>query len=69
MSEKPNATFRLHVLNPAGGDPEQHFDGRDATQPHAPVNFHAYAACTGGSFFRDAGRAVATKAPVLLLLR
>ncbi len=36
---------------------------------HAPVNFHAYAACTGGSFFRDADAAIASAQPVLLLLR
>ena len=63
--------FRLHVLNPGGNDPEQHFDVRAGAgrQPHAPVNFHAYAACTGGSFFRDTARAAATGDPVLLLLR
>ena len=42
--------MKLAVLNPKGRDPEQHFpDGAgapDDTQ-HAPVNFHAFAACTG----------------------
>lgn len=63
--------FRLQVLNPGGNDPEQHFDARAGagSQPHAPVNFHAYAACTDGSFFRDTARAAATGDPVLLLLR
>lgn len=61
--------FRLNVLNPGGRDPEQHFDGRPSPQPHAPVNFHAYAACTGGSFFRETKSALNAGAPVVLLLR
>ena len=36
---------------------------------HAPVNFHAFAACTGGSFHRETSRAIAQNTPVLLLLR
>jgi len=67
----PDEQLRLNVLNAGGRDPEQHFGeaavANDAA--HAPVNFHAYAACTGGSFFRDVTRAVAARAPVLLLLR
>lgn len=44
---------------------------RKKTDPalHAPVNYHAYAACTGGSFLRETKRAVERKNPVLLLLR
>ncbi|MDQ2918432.1 MAG: hypothetical protein M3R10_00940 [Verrucomicrobiota bacterium] len=63
--------FHLNVLNPGGRDPEQHFvEGATLDPPaHAPVNFHAYAACTGGSFLADAKRAVLAKNPVLLLLR
>jgi hypothetical protein len=64
--------FRLTVLNPGGRDPEQNFS-LGITAPndrgHAPVNFHGYAACTGGIFQRDVRRAVATDRPVLLLLR
>jgi hypothetical protein len=65
------ARFRLTVLNPAGRDPEQHFpEGPgDTTQAHAPINFHAYAACTGGSFHRETKSASAEGTPVLLLLR
>ncbi len=63
--------FRLAVLNPAGRDPEQHFG--EATpvsgKVHAPVNFHAYAACTNGAVFRETKRAIASGWPVLLLLR
>jgi hypothetical protein len=61
----------LSVLNPGGRDQEQHFDKPavpDSTS-HAPVNFHAYAACTGGSFFRDTDRTIAAGQPVLLLLK
>ena len=36
---------------------------------HPPVNFHAYAACTGGVFHRETKRAIAAGQPVLLLLR
>jgi hypothetical protein len=63
--------FRLAVLNPGGRDPEQHFskDQRASTSRHAPVNFHAYAACTRGAVFRETKRALASEWPVLLLLR
>lgn len=63
--------FRLNVLNPGGRDPEQHFADAGAIDPkaHAPVNFHAYAACTSGSFFCETKRAAAEGNPVLLLLR
>ena len=66
---RPN--FRLTVLNPGGHDPEQHFPGGagEITQPHQPTNFHAYAACTRGSFHRDTRSALAEGTPILLLLR
>jgi hypothetical protein len=65
------SNFRLTVLNPGGRDPEQHFpDGAgEISQPHQPTNFHAYAACTQGSFQRETKSAIATDTPVLLLLR
>ena len=71
MSSKATRAFRLSVLNPGGRDPEQHFHAHAAaaSAAHAPVNFHAYAACTGGSFFRDTEHAIAAAAPVLLLLK
>src|SRR5437660_2342992 len=63
--------FRLTVLNPAGRDPEQHF--QEAASPegqeHPPINFHGYAACTNGVFHYDTRRAIAEATPVLLLLR
>jgi hypothetical protein len=71
MASANGESFRLAVLNPAGRDHEQHFaENRSATaDEHAPVNFHAYAACTHGAVFRDLKRASASGWPVLLLLR
>ncbi len=63
--------LRLTVLNPGGRDPAQDFSaGSDPPNDgHAPVNFHGYAACTGGTFQRDVAGASAAGRPVLLLLR
>ena len=71
MSEQRSKTLKLAVLNPGGRDPEQYFDnlGGPDSRGHAPVNFHAYAACTHGAVFRDLKRAIASGWPVLLLLR
>jgi hypothetical protein len=71
MASVEAENFRLAVLNPGGRDPEQYFfENRSMTaNEHAPVNFHAYAACTHGAVFRDTRRAIATEWPVLLLLR
>lgn len=71
MAQDDPPHFRLTVLNPGGRDPEQQFpDGAGETaQPHPPTNFHAYAACTRGSFHREIRRAIAEATPVLLLLR
>jgi len=65
------ANFRLTVLNPGGRDATQEFpDGAGETAiPHPPTNFHAYAACTRGSFQRETRDALAQGTPVLLLLR
>jgi hypothetical protein len=63
--------FRLTVLNPAGRDPDQHFDevpGPGGAE-HPPINFHGYAACTRGVFHYDTRRAIGEETPVLLLLR
>jgi hypothetical protein len=68
----PAKNFRLAVLNPGGRDPEQDFRTGAASrdhQGHAPVNFHAYAACTRGLFLRSVKRALAERLPVLLLIR
>jgi hypothetical protein len=63
--------FRLTVLNPDGRDPEQQFHSLPGPgeSAHAPINFHALAACTFGAFHRDVRCAVAEDTPVLLLLR
>ena len=42
--------MKLAVLNPKGRDPDQQFPngaGAPDEKRHAPVNFHAFAACTG----------------------
>ena len=66
-----HSNFRLTVLNPGGRDVAQDFpDGAGETAiPHPPTNFHAYAACTHGSFQRETRDALAQATPVLLLLR
>ena len=64
--------FRLAVLNAGGRDPEQHFpDGAGVPDDgvHAPVNYHAYAACTRGGFFRDVAAIPDSHEAVLVLLR
>src|SRR5947209_2183083 len=71
MASQIHDGFRLCVLNPGGRDPNQDF-GKDSlgdANAHAPINFHAYAACTGGSFLREVDAAIAARRPVLLLLR
>ena len=71
MERPAQPDFRLTILNPGGRDPEQHFsDGAGpVSQAHPPTNFHAYAACTRGSFQREIKRGLAERPPVLLLLR
>lgn len=63
--------FRLTVLNPLGHDAEQEFCNLPAPGEgvHAPINFHAFAACAQGVFHRNPRRAIAENTPVLLLLR
>lgn len=58
------------VLNPGGRDCDQLFCdglGNPGAPGHAPVNFHAYAACLGGGFFRDERQVM--EGVVLLLVR
>jgi hypothetical protein len=64
--------MKLAVLNPKGRDPEQHFPdaaGAPDDTSHAPVNFHAFSACTGGAFFRRDQDIPTDLKCVLLLLR
>lgn len=68
----PATPMRLAVLNPGGNDPEQFFPdhaGEPDDRAHAPVNYHAYAACTAGSFHRSIAAIPADGRHVLLLLR
>jgi hypothetical protein len=67
-----DSPFRLAVLNPGGTDPFQSFStypGNSGDKAHAPVNYHAYAACTAGSFHRSLRTIGPEQQPVLLLLR
>lgn len=67
MSESP-----VYVLNADGRDPEQSFAsgiGGAESSGHAPVNYHAYAACTGGCFFQRTTKALGVSGPVILLAR
>lgn len=71
MASTDATDFRLSVLNPGGRDLEQYFDepvGPTDTG-HPPINLHAFAACTRGSFHRATKNAIAEKRPILLLLR
>ncbi len=71
-SHEGDGKFRLTVLNPGGRDVAQDFSLGKTTsreRAHAPVNFHAYAACTGGSLEREVAPVKAARRPVLLLLR
>jgi hypothetical protein len=66
------AQMHVDVLNPGGRDHEQLFPdgaGSPDNRIHAPVNYHAYAACTGGGFYRDTPRIPAATRSILLLLR
>ncbi len=71
MTSQSAKHFRLTVLNPGGRDPEQRFDTIPAPGEgaHPPINFHAFAACTLGTFHFNPRRAIAENTPVLLLLR
>jgi hypothetical protein len=63
--------MKVAVLNPRGNDPDQTFPdfaGAPDERLHAPVNYHGFAACTGGGFYRDAdGIPTDTRAVILLL--
>src|SRR2546430_12155074 len=71
MSTKTAENFRLTVLSPGGRDPQQRFLSVPAPGEcgHAPINFHAFAACTLGAFHCNTRSAIAEGTPVLLLLR
>ncbi len=61
----------LAVLNPQGRDPDQTFlegPGDPNGEQHPPINYHGYAACSAGGFYRTVSLA-ARHRNVLLLLR
>jgi hypothetical protein len=68
----PAAETRLDVLNPGGADPDRPFPngaGQPGDGGHPPVNYHAYAACTGGMFARSVHSLPPDASAVLLLVR
>src|SRR6202022_1476198 len=71
MASTDATDFRLSVLNPGGRDLEQYFDEPvgPADTGHPPINLHAFAACTRGSFHRTTKNAIEEKRPILLILR
>src|SRR5438477_6696746 len=71
MASTDATDFQLSVLNPGGRDLEQYFDEPvgPGANGHPPVNLHAFAACTGGSFHRATKNAIEEKRPILLILR
>ena len=71
MASTDAVDFRLSVLSPGGRDLEQYFDEPVApgATGHPPINLHAFAACTEGSFHRQTKNAIEEKRPILLLLR
>lgn len=60
------------VLNPGGRDPAQTFPngaGVPEDPGHPPINYHAYAACCRGGFYRKVTEVPADTKTVLVLLR
>lgn len=60
------------VFNPGGRDPIRLFPAGAGCPPdagHPPVNYHAYAACCGGGFYRQVREIPDAVQTVLLLLR
>lgn len=65
-----DASFRLAVVTPGGKDGRQTFPngaGKLGDPGHLPVNFHAYAACTRGTYLSGDG-AMPEEDNVLLLI-
>lgn len=63
--------LKVAVLNPGGRDPDQSFPdfaGAPDEKVHAPVNYHAFAACTGGVFASDYDAIPRDVRAVILLL-
>jgi hypothetical protein len=64
--------MKFAVINPRGNDPEQHFpDGAGAPDEaaHPPVNYHAFAACMNGGFYRKESAIPPDVKAVVVLVR
>lgn len=64
--------MKFAALNPGGRDPDQLFPdaaGKPEDPGHPPVNYHAYATCCRGGFFRSAASVPEGAENVLVLLR
>jgi hypothetical protein len=72
MSHSPEVSEAFAVLNPGGRDKTQFFSngaGIPTDPGHPPVNYHAYAACMRGGFYRSAAEIPKSVKTVLVLLR
>jgi len=70
-AEAPESGFRLAVLNPGGRDPNVVYadgPGTPGDGGHPPINFHAYAAATGGDFLDSIKAALAGNHDAVLVL-
>jgi len=64
--------MKFAVLNPGGRDKDRLFPngaGHPDDSGHPPVNYHAYAACCNGGFFRSPASVPENAGSVLVLLR
>ncbi len=64
--------MKVAVLNAGGSDPDQDFPayaGKPGDAGHAPINFHAFAASTGGGFYRKTSSIPQDIPFVILLIR
>ena len=72
MKTNSSDLIKITVLNPDGNDPAQSFNdfaGEVGNGAHAPINYHAYAACVGGFFENNCDQAINNRHPVILLIR
>jgi hypothetical protein len=75
MTDPDVSPVPIAVLNPRGRDPfldYRELPSRPADDVHAPVNFHAYAAATGGAFFNSVDEVIAQKrrfGAIIVLIR
>ena len=70
-ADSSNPGFRLAVLNPGGRDPHVAYadgPGAPGDSGHPPINFHAYAAATGGDFLDSVKTALTGDHDAVLIL-